>query len=102
VHDSYSHAGFDPIRCYEELRVNIFMDPLYTSRSRYLIENQGMSCWLKGVSMLSAQLSSERQVIDEDSLMNFPGMSSGEVMEDKLSVLLAEVILNICPEVTYV
>lgn len=102
MYGTYSHTEFDPIKCYEELRFNILGDPFYTSRGRYLLENQGMFCWLNSVGLLNAQLSSQTPAIDMDSLKSFSIVESMEMSQNSLSVLLAEVILNIYPEVIYV
>lgn len=91
----YSPSGFDPVKCYEQLRFNIFEDPLYASRSRYLIEKRGMYWWFTDVEMLNSQLYTKGGGIDPNLLSPFYGLRDKEGFRGRLSILLAEIVLNI-------
>lgn len=97
--DTTFNTGDYYLKYYEELRSNIFQDPFNASQGRYLLQSRGMLWWLKSVNMLKTKLCDE---IRPDSLTTYPKVKSKRGFQQKLSMLLAEIILNIYPEALYV
>lgn len=97
----YPNKGFEPIKCYEELRFNVLDDPFFTSQGKYLLQNRGMFWWLKTVETLNTKLEAETVEIEQD-LFN-PVFSPGheEGFRNSLSILLADIVLNIQRGVNY-
>ena len=95
-----SSITFDPICCYEELRLNILEEPFYISRGRDLLQNRGMHCWFDNINLFNEQLYTNK----EDDDMNEP-ITSYRLKYDKggfrnsLCMLLSDIILTIYPEV---
>ncbi len=96
------HAGFDPVRCYKDLRVNVLGDPLYSSRGKDVLQNRGMLCWLNSVNMLNAQIATETPVIDMASFASSHRLRPDDGFRNRLRILLADITVNLYREAIHV
>lgn len=96
-------SGFDPARCYEDLRVNILEDPLYGSRGKDVLQNRGMLCWLNSVNMLNTWIAAnEIPAIDIDTLTSSHRVMPEDGFRNRLRVLLADITVNLYREAIHV
>lgn len=93
-------AGFDPVKCYEELRVNVLEDPFYRSWGKGVLQNRGMLCWLDSVNMFNVRITADApSVIEAAASCN--EVNHDEGFRNKLKTLLADITLNIYREAIY-
>lgn len=95
------NKGFEPIKCYEELRFNVLDDPFYTSQGKYLLQNRGMFWWLKTIETLNTQLETETVEIEQELFKPVFSPGHEEGFRNRLSILLADIVLNIQRGVNY-
>jgi hypothetical protein len=94
-------SGFDPVRCYEELRVNIFEDPFDSSWGKGILQNRGMLCWLDSVNMLNAKITTD-EMLGIETMAPYHGINSDGGFRNKLKTLLADITVNLYREAIYV
>jgi len=94
-------SGFDPVRCYEELRVNILEDPFYSSWGKGVLQNRGMLCWLDSVNMVNVRIMADDMTAIEPTV-SYKGINTDNGFKNRLKTLLADITVNLCQEVIYV
>jgi hypothetical protein len=94
-------SGFDPVRCYEELRVNILEDPFYSSWGKGVLRNRGMLCWLDNVNMLNARITTD-DMPGIETIPSHNGNNPDYGFRNKLKTLLADITVNLYREALYV
>jgi len=94
-------SGFDPVRCYEELRVNILEDPFYSSWGKGVLQHRGMRCWLDGVTMINARITAD-DMLDIESIPSQRGLNTDKGFRNELKALLADITANLYREALHV
>jgi len=92
-------SGFDPVRCYEELRVNILEDPFYSSWGKGVLQNRGMLCWLDSVNIFNVRITTDDMPGIEAIACNGTNPDNG--FRNKLKTLLADITVNLYREAIY-
>lgn len=92
-------SGFDPVRCYEELRVNILEDPFYSSWGKGVLQNRGMLCWLDSVNIFNVRIMTDDMPGIEAIAYNGTNPDNG--FRNKLKTLLADITVNLYREAIY-
>lgn len=93
-------SGFDPVKCYEELRVNVLEDPFYSSWGKGVLQNRGMRYWLDSVNMFNVRITADDPPVIETSIP-VTEINSDDGFRNKLKTLLADITLNLYREATY-
>lgn len=93
-------SGFDPVRCYEELRVNILEDPFYSSWGKGVLQNRGMLYWLDSVNMFNIRITTDNMPGIE-TMASYKGINPGDGFRNKLKTLLADITVNLYREAIY-
>jgi hypothetical protein len=96
-----SCSGFDPVRCYEELRVNILEDPFYSSWGKGVLQNRGMLCWLDSVNMFNVRIRTG-DMPGIETIDSYNGSNPDDGFRNKLKTLLADITVNLYREAIYV
>jgi hypothetical protein len=91
------HSGFDPVRCYEELRVNILEDPFYSSWGKGVLQNRGMLCWIDSVNMFNVRITTG-DMPEIETMASYNGINRDDGFRNKLKTLLADITLNLYRE----
>ena len=94
-------SGFDPVRCYEELRVNILEDPFYSSWGKGVLQNRGMLCWLDSVNMFNVRITTD-DMPEIEALASYNGINPDDGFRNKLKTLLADITVNLYREAIHV
>jgi len=94
-------SGFDPVRCYEELRVNILEDPFYSSWGKGVLQNRGMLCWLDSVNMFNVSITTD-DMPGIETMAIYNGINPDDGFRNKLKTLLADITVNLYREAIYV
>lgn len=94
-------SGFDPTRCYEELRVNILEDPFYSSWGKGVLQNRGMLYWFDSVNMLNTRMTSD-DMLGGETLISCSGINPDDGFRNKLKTLLADITMTLYREALYV
>ncbi len=97
-------TGFDPVRCYEELRINILEDSFYSSWGRDVLQNRGMSIWLNAINMINTRMAAHEM---PDPVLNSEHPTDLRRDEElsvrsKLKMLLADITAALYREAIYV
>jgi hypothetical protein len=92
-------AVFDPVRCYEELRVNILEDPFYSSWGKGALQNRGMLCWLNSVNMLNIRIT-DNEMPAPDTTVPCNGLNP-DGFRNELRALLADITVSLYREASY-
>ena len=95
-----TQSGFDPVRCYEELRVNILEDPFYSSWGKGVLQNRGMLCWLDSVNMFNVRITTDNMPGIE-TMAIYNGINPDDGFRNKLKTLLADITVNLYREAIY-
>jgi hypothetical protein len=98
---AHIQSRFDPIRCYEELRINVLEDPFYSSWGKGIFQNRGMSCWLDSVNMFTVSISSDDMPGIEPCAISYDPANPDVGFRNKLKLLLADMTVNLYREVIY-
>lgn len=93
-------SGFDPVRCYEELRVNILEDPFYSSWGKGVLQNRGMLYWLDSVNMFNVRITTD-DMPGIEAMVSYNGINPDDGFRNKLKTLLADITVNLYREVIY-
>ncbi|HAM51247.1 MAG TPA: hypothetical protein DCP92_11365 [Nitrospiraceae bacterium] len=93
--------GFDPVRCYEELRVNILEDPFYSSWGKDVLQNRGMLCWLDSVNMFNVRITADDMPERETMAASYNEINPDDGFRNKLKTLLADITVNLYREALY-
>jgi hypothetical protein len=93
-------SGFDPVRCYEELRVNILEDPFYNSWGKGVLQNRGMLCWLDSVNMFNVRITTD-DMLGIETMASYIGINPDDGFRNKLKTLLADITVNLYREAIY-
>ncbi len=93
-------AGLDPVKCYEELRVNVLEDPFYSSWGKGVLQNRGMLCWLDSVNRFNVRITADDPSVIEP-VASCNGVNHDEGFRNKLKTLLADITLNLYREAIY-
>jgi hypothetical protein len=93
-------SGFDPVSCYEELRVNILEDPFYSSWGKGVLQNRGMLCWLDSVNMFNVRITTDDMPTIE-AMASYNGINPYDGFRNKLKTLLADITVNLYREAIY-
>jgi hypothetical protein len=94
-------SGFDPVRCYEELRVNILEDPFYSSWGKGVLQNRGMLWWLDSVNMFNVRITTD-DMPGIETIPSYNGINPDDGLRKKLKALLADITVNLYREALYV
>lgn len=94
-------SGFDPVRCYEELRVNILEDPFYSSWGKGVLQNRGMMYWLASVNMFNVRITTD-DMPGIEALASYNGINPDDGFRNQLKTLLADITVNLYREAIYV
>lgn len=96
-------SGFDPIRCYEDLRANILDDPFYVSRGKDVLQTRGMLCWLNSVNMLNTWIATDEiPAIDMDTSVSSHRVKPDDGFRNRLRILMADITVNLYREAIHV
>ncbi len=93
-------SGFDPVRCYEELRVNILDDPFYSSWGKGVLQNRGMLCWLDSVNIFNVRITTD-DMPGTETMASYIGINPDNGFRNKLKTLLADITVNLYREAIY-